>query len=303
MSPRLALGAWIVLAVTAAVPVEAFPPGVDGAGPTSELVAWGVAPFERLSPGGEDRTQPASRIGLRPEATRLALAPSSGDGFAVGRGERRSSISNRRGHPGLGVERARILLQSLTVPGWGQASLGRRTSAKIFAVAEVGVWASFTSFRIQEQLRRLTYERTAQLFAGIDLRSRDEEFRRIVGQYPSSDEYNRLVVRRDAANLYYGDPAAYNQYIAEHQLSGADTWAWVDEESYRRYGDERKRSERAALRANTALALAIANRLVSAIHAARYAGGEAAAPRSWNLECVPAGGDPTAFQLGVRVRF
>jgi hypothetical protein len=271
-----------------------------------ELGARTAAPFDPSWSGAEDRALPldAHGTGSPVECSRLALASSAMEGFATGRGERRSSISGRRGHvSGLGVERARILLQSLTVPGWGQATLGRRTSAKVFAVAEVGVWASFTSFRIQEQLRRLTYERTAQLFAGIDLRSRDEEFRRIVGQYPSSDEYNRLVVRRDAANLYYGDPAAYNQYIAQHQLTGSDTWAWADEQSYRQYGDERKRAERAALRANTALALAIANRLVSAIHAARYAGGAAAAARSWNLECVPVGGDPTAFQFGVRVHF
>src|SRR2546428_863563 len=177
----------------------------------------------------------------------------------------------------LNAGRARILLQSLTFPGWGQATLGRRTSATVFSLAETGVWASFVSFRIQEAMRRQSYENTALLFAGIDLRGRDDEFRRIVGIYASSDEYNRFVVYRDAANLYLSDPnhydtAGYRDYIAKHSLKGADAWSWDSYGSYQRYVEERKQTRRAGLRANSMLGLAIANRLVSAIHAARYAG-------------------------------
>ena len=114
--------------------------------------------------------------------------------------------SPRPGHraraiPVLSAERARILLRSLTVPGWGQATAGRPTAARVFGIAELGVWATFAGFRIQEQMRRESYERTARILAGIDLRGRDDEFRRIVGAYISSDEYNQLVVFRDAANL------------------------------------------------------------------------------------------------------
>ena len=211
---------------------------------------------------------------------------------------------------GLGAERARILLRSLTVPGWGQATLGRRRSAAVFALAETGVWASFVSFRVQESLRRRSYENTARLFAGIDLEGRDEEFRRIVGIYPSSEEYNRLVVYRDAANLYLSDPEKYDvvkyrAYIAEHSLKGADSWAWDAFESYDRYGEQRKQTRRAALRANAMLGLAIANRLVSAVHAARHAGKPAPAStsHSWRLECGPPPNDPLAMRLGVSLRY
>jgi len=232
-----------------------------------------------------------------PQGSRLALALLEAEAPA-GRSPRRVRVV-----PRLGAERASILLRSLTVPGWGQASVGRRGAAKVFLIAETGIWTSFTAFRVQEQLRRLTYERTARLFARIDVRGRNEEFRRIVGLYESSDEYNRLVVRRDAANLYYGDPEAYQAYIAEHELKGADTWAWDSDESQLRYRTERKRTERAALRANAALGVAIANRILSAIHVARYAGHPTTTSQSWNLECVPVLGDPVAFHLGVRTRF
>ena len=107
----------------------------------------------------------------------------------------------RDGLPVLSAERAQILLRSLTVPGWGQATLGRNGAAKAFILVEAGIWASFVAFHIQEAMRRDSYELSARLNAGIDVSGRDEEFRRIVGSFLSSDDYNLFVVYRDAANL------------------------------------------------------------------------------------------------------
>src|SRR5206468_12634159 len=130
----------------------------------------------------------------------------------------------------------------------------------------------FAAFRIQEQLRRQSYQRTARILAGIDLKGRDEEFRRIVGSFISSDEYNQLVVDRDAASLFYVDgvlvdPVGYQKYVDEHPLKGGDTWAWPDDESLLKYRGQRKDAQRAALRANAALAFAVIDRLLSAVHA------------------------------------
>ena len=112
-----------------------------------------------------------------------------------------------------------------------------------------------------------------------------------------------FVVRRDAANLYYDDPALYDQYIAEHELKGGDTWRWSGQASFDQYTEERKATRKAALRANAMLGLAIANRLVSALFAARQAGAPGSAPRSWNLECGPHPEDPGTLALGMRLRF
>ena len=252
-------------------------PSAPGSVPVSPAGLGGASPFTLASPRLDAAEEPGA------------------DGARTGR---------RKGEVvGLGVERARILLRSLTVPGWGQATLGRRTSAKVFALAETGVWTSFVAFRVQQALRRRASEVTADVFAGIDLDGRDEEFRRIVGIYPSSEEYNRLVVRRDAANLYYDNPVKYRQYIAEHELKGENAWAWESPETFERYQEQRKLTRRAALRANAMLGLAIANRLLSAVHAARYAGTAPAGARSWNIEYGPRGGDPLTMALGVRVRF
>ncbi len=201
----------------------------------------------------------------------------------------------------LSAERARVLLRSLTVPGWGQLTTGHPTAATVFGIAELGVWTSYTAFRIQTQMRRDAFIRTARVLAGIDLKGRDEEFQRIVGAYVSSDEYNLLVVARDAANLYYNDPVAFRQYYDAHSLKGADVWQWPDDQSLRRYQGQRKDSQRAALRANAALAVAVVNRLLSAVHAARL--GTPPSPHTWEMQTQPVDGDPTAFRIGVVRRF
>ena len=211
---------------------------------------------------------------------------------------------------GLGAERAQILLRSLTMPGWGQATMGHRHAAAFFGTIELGVWTAFTAFHIQEAMRTEASLRYARLDAGIDLHGRDDEFRRIVGAFASSDEYNLFVVTRDAANLYLNDINApdlvsYRAYIAAHSLSGGNAWAWANADARDRYAARRKDANRAALRANTALGIAIANRLVSALHAARSAGQAHRAPaHSWNFELTPAPGvDPTALRAGVSASF
>lgn len=241
-----------------------------------------------------------------PAASALALAAPGLERIGPSANARSISSRDREG-PGLPVlsaARAQILLRSLTVPGWGQATLGRNGAAKVFFLVETAIWTTYAAFRIQEGMRRDSYERTARVAAGIDLSGRDEEYRRIVGAFLSSDEYNQLVVYRDAANLHYDDPVRYWEYIEAHKLKGADTWNWADTQDLLRYRAQRKDSQRAEQRAGTAIALAIVNRFASALHASRLAGLPGPEPRSLHLDMGPAGsGEPLDLRCGVSVRF
>lgn len=281
-----AFAAFVVLAAVAAAPA----PGAADA----SLMATGSTGFggAAWTPAAEEEDGAA----MTSPSTPLTLAARDiTGGGRLGGGARSGAPFDTR--------RAKILLRSLTVPGWGQATAGRRTSAWVFGLAEAGIWISFTSFKVQEQLRRESYEKTAMLFAGVDLDGRDDEFRRIVGSYLSSDQYNQFVVFRDAANLYYDDPAAYRQYIAEHSIGGDNAWSWASVDDLVRYRTQRQREQRAANRANTALALAIGNRILSAIHAARFAGSGEPEARRWQIEYGPAGEAIGDFRVGVRTRF
>ncbi len=267
----------------------------------SSFTVDAVTPFGAVMPASDEAALAYDAPG-RALISPLTLASGSITGFGDSPkapkppkpGKKPRKIKPPVSNEGLGPERARILLRSLTVPGWGQATLGHKGSARVFLIAEAGVWGAFTAFKVQQSLRTDSYLRTARLFAGINLDGRDDEFRRIVGAFASSDEYNLLVVTRDAANLYLSDPAnpdlaGYRQYIAEHSVSGSLAWSWTDEGSFRRYSGQRKFAQKAGLRANAALGFAIANRLVSALHAARQAGHDAAAtsPQGWRLELSP----------------
>ena len=52
------------------------------------------------------------------------------------------------------------------------------------------------------------------------------------------------MVRRDAANLYYGDPAGYDAYVAQHEIKGGDAWVWQSDDDLLRYRDERQEAQR-----------------------------------------------------------
>ena len=288
-----ALGGAMSAASASVAPVPADPAaGAQGAAPAPGMLAPTLAPVAFLSETSLD--DPAGPLAL-----------------SFGHRGARTTRTGREapGSGALGAARARILLRSLTLPGWGQATIGHRKSALGFGLTETAIWGTFAAFRIQVAMREDAFVRTARIQAGIDLGGRDEEWRRIVGGFSSSDEYNRLVVAWDAARLYLSDPAAldygsYYAYIEAHKLRGADTWSWSSAEAQGRYRALRKDSQRAARRANTTLAVAVVNRIVSALQAARAAGHPARAAHSWQFEVVPvASPDATAFQFRVHARF
>jgi hypothetical protein len=162
-------------------------------------------------------------------------------------------------------------LRSLLIPGWGQAAIGHKTQAAIFGSLEAGTWASYLTFQRQGRLRRDAYFQTASLFAGIDLKEKDESYRKLVGQYRSSDVYNQYVILREAT-FFYEDPTERQQYIDSRSIPDAAGWNWNDDfDAFLRYREQRRSSEQAFKNGQYALGFAVINRLVSAIAAARGA--------------------------------
>jgi len=162
-------------------------------------------------------------------------------------------------------------LRSLILPGWGQLATGHYTQAAIYGGIEVATWTSYITFQRQGNLRRDSYFQTAQLYAGIDLEQQDESYRKLVGQYRSSDVYNQYVVMREAA-YFYTDPADQQAYIASRSIPAENAWNWnEDRAAFDRYGEQRRSSEQAFKNGQYALGVAVINRVVSAIAAARQA--------------------------------
>lgn len=176
---------------------------------------------------------------------------------------------------------APAVLRSLAVPGWGQFHQGHRDIGLIFSSLEAALVTTALVSVGQGHLRRGSSENTAMSFAGIDLTTHDDVYRKRVSDFRSSEEYNRLVIYREAANLYYGDYEKYNEYIETRSLKGEDAWAWETDEAWDRYRQQRRSSESAFQRARFAAAGMIVNRVASMITAAamgrRGGDGQAAA--------------------------
>ena len=187
---------------------------------------------------------------------------------------------------------ATAALRSLILPGWGQLATGHDTQAAIFGGLELATWVTYATFERQGALRRDSYFDTAQLFAGIDLGAAPESYRKLVGQYRSSDVYNQYVVLREA-NYFYEDPTERAQYIASRSIPASDAWNWGDNyDAFLRYGAERRSSEQAYKNGQYTLGFAIINRMVSAVMAARAAA--ELKKRDAALEGDAAPGHPTA---------
>ena len=183
-------------------------------------------------------------------------------------------------------------LRSLLIPGWGQLATGHKTQAAVFFGLEVATWTSYATFRRQGALRRDSYFDTARLFAGIDLADVPESYRKLLGQYRSSDVYNQYVVLREAA-YFYEDPTERAQYIASRSIPDANAWSWGDSyDEFLRYKEQRRSSEHAFKNAQYTLGFAIINHVVSAIAAARTASHHPAESEAFGGGAQP--GHPTA---------
>ncbi len=198
-----------------------------------------------------------------------------------------------------GPSPALAALKSLILPGWGQLSTGHKTQAGIFLGLEAASWASWITFKRQGSLREDSYISTAKIYAGIDLTGQDERIRRYVGQYQSEEVYNQYVVRREAA-FFIEDPDEQAQYIAENSLGGAQTWSWDLYDDFLRYRDQRQSSEAAYHNAEFVVGFALANRLVSAVMAARQASSLRKAPAEEPVGGAVPGRPDGSFAWGVQ---
>ncbi len=189
--------------------------------------------------------------------------------------------------------KAKALALSALLPGAGQYYAGKKGRANIFFLAESAIWTSFVVFQVQGYLRKGNYRDYAELMAGVDTEDKPDEFYRALGQYTRSDpgpgSYNESI-RREARALYPDDRERQEQYLLENGYFGDDAWEWRSEEDQARYKSLRKKSQLSFRRATYMLGLAVANRILAAMDAARSVSGPsepAKEPLGMRLEMRP----------------
>jgi hypothetical protein len=163
----------------------------------------------------------------------------------------------------------KALMLSLLLPGAGELYSGHKGRATGFFISEGAVWANYAFWEIAGRLRKNDYIEQAQLNAGIGTGSESDDYWRLVGVYERStgsgpDSYEDAL-RRDARNEFPSDPAAQDAWVAERLPTGNRAWTWTSASQQESYLETRQSSTRAYHRAKFSFALAILNRIASAI--------------------------------------
>ena len=163
----------------------------------------------------------------------------------------------------------KALMLSLLLPGLGERYSGHHGRSLGFFISEGAIWANFAAWEIAGHLRRNDYIEQAQLNAGVGTGSGSDDYWRLVGIYTRSsgsgpDSYEDAL-RRDARNEFPTDPAAQDAFVAERLPTGDRAWNWSSPGLQDSYRTTRQNATRAFNRAKFSFALAILNRVASAI--------------------------------------
>jgi len=167
------------------------------------------------------------------------------------------------------VNPRKALLLSLLLPGAGETYSGHKGRATGFFVSEGAIWTNFVAWEVAGHLRRDNYIDQAQLNAGIGTNSGSDDYWRLVGIYTRSsgsgpDSYEDAL-RRDARNEFPTDPAAQDAWVAQRLPTGDRAWNWTSAALQESYRETRQNATRAFSHAKFSFALAILNRIASAI--------------------------------------
>ena len=174
--------------------------------------------------------------------------------------------------------------RSLLVPGWGQR-YATGGGGRFFA-AELAFWGGYLGFERLREVRRDQYRAFAAAHADARPQGKDGEYFDDLGFYQSRLEHNQFARYEDgpAAELY--------------PLGRDSFWEWDQDASRERYRQLRNASSHARRQALYMTGLVVVNHLVSAVHAARMAGG--ASEADTNILPVFAPGPGGASLLLVR---
>jgi len=241
------------------VPSSMWVPGSD--------VEVDLACADRAPEGNRDAISPSPAMTLATQDFRASPQVSDASSDVSGT-PGASSLVTQDG----GKSRAKALALSTLLPGAGQYYAGRKGRATFFFLTESAIWTTFVVFEVQGYLRKNNYIDYAELMASVDAEGKPDDFYRALGRYMQSDpgpgSYNEDV-RREARALYPDDKQKQDQYLQENGYFGKNAWQWQSEEDQAYYRSLRKKSQRSFNRATYMLGVAVANRILSAMDAAR----------------------------------
>ncbi len=158
--------------------------------------------------------------------------------------------------------------RNVLVPGWGQRYLEAPGRGLLFMGAEAATWGTWGTFKFQESLRQDNYIEMAQVFGGVASTNHGDDYWKAVGQHANWLDYNQWL-RYQARREYGFGSSGYYAYIAENEITAADSWDWDNFDRQLAYLEKRKASNNAERRATYTLYALLVNRVVAVVDAWR----------------------------------
>ena len=186
-------------------------------------------------------------------------------------------------------------LLSAALPGLGEAYSGHTNRAIVQGSVEAGIWISYATFKVQEDLRGDRARDFAIHYAAA-VPNGDEDYYKAVGQFLRAE-----------------GPGMWNEYVRRQErdtgedvgreYTGAEAWAWTSEERYVDYRVLRRDMLTAGDRATNMLAFAILNRVVSVASVVQAVRSDHAKAHEFGLRIEPGDGLLEIGRLGLWNRF
>ncbi|MBD3386280.1 hypothetical protein GF407_15325 [candidate division KSB1 bacterium] len=151
-----------------------------------------------------------------------------------------------------GKSKGKAFLMSLIIPGLGQR-YAESDKSRLFMVAEVGLWLTYTGLITYRDWKREDYRIYAATHANVVLQGKSDSYFIDVGNYNSIDDYNAAKLRQRNLPDYYHNTGKYY-------------WKWASEAHRQKFDEMRVTSDQADNRALFALGAIFANHIFSAIH-------------------------------------
>ncbi|MCP4548959.1 MAG: hypothetical protein GY835_21095 [bacterium] len=189
------------------------------------------------------------------------------------------------------VSLIQALWRSAVVPGWGEMYLGANRRGGIFFGTEVGIWGTWSTFKIQEHLRKSNYIEMARNTAAVASDDHDSDYWKYVGLHLSSQEFNEWLRTYAKSEFGFGT-SEYTAYIDDHEISEANGWVWNSTARMRDFAYKRQASLDAGRRATYTLYACLINRVVSMIDVWRLS-------RVYNEIAVETAGEYAGFDVRV----
>lgn len=196
------------------------------------------------------------------------------------------------------------LWRTALLPGWGQRYLGAPGRGLIFMGAEAATWGTYSTFKVQEKLRRDDYIEMGQVFAGVTGGDHPDDYWKAVGQNASWLDYNEWLRYQARREYGFGTPEYYS-YIAENEIGEADAWDWNSDDRRFAYLAKRKASNNAERRATYTLYALLVNRVVAMVDTWRVYRSREAIRSGLDAEqaSLQFGAEPSADGLALSLRW